>query len=157
MQLHYCREMSASLYLLASVCVYFLCSCVSGCASSSASVFLENFSRLPPYLKLILLVFGALVKGPVISEPPDVIELVEAFDVVRHSVSLQHVLALWDGGYGVDLQVWKQQKLRKERGRVTRDGTADENRQEFFSDLKEHGKSQIHSHRTRTHTGRLVK
>lgn len=40
------------------------------------------------YLKLILLVFGALVKGPVISEPPDVIKLVEAFDVVRHSISL---------------------------------------------------------------------
>lgn len=68
------------------------------------------------------------MKGPVISEPPDVIELVEAFDVVRHSVSLQHVLALRDGGDSVDLQVWKQRKLRKtqerqserERKRVTR-------------------------------------
>lgn len=53
------------------------------------------------------------MKGPVISEPPDVIELVEAFDVVRHSVSLQHILALWDGGYSIDLQVWKHRKLRK--------------------------------------------
>lgn len=58
------------------------------------------------YLKLVLLVFGALVEGSVVSEFPDVIELVEAFDVVRHAVSLQHVLALRDGSYGVDLQVW---------------------------------------------------
>lgn len=69
-----------------------------------------------PYLELILLVFGALVKGPVISEPPDVIELVEAFDVVRHSISLQHILTLRDGGYGVDLQVWKQSEV-KEKGK----------------------------------------
>lgn len=47
------------------------------------------------------------MERPVVSEPPDVIELVEAFDVVRHSVSLQHVLALRDGGDGVDLQVWE--------------------------------------------------
>lgn len=57
------------------------------------------------YLELVLLVFGALVKGPVVSEPPDVIELVETFDVVRHSVSLQHVLALRDWRDGIDLQV----------------------------------------------------
>lgn len=57
------------------------------------------------YLKLILLVFGALVKGPVISESPDVIKLVEAFDVVRHSISLKHVLTVGDGGYSIDLQV----------------------------------------------------
>lgn len=67
----------------------------------------------PPYLELILLVFGAFVKGPVVSEPPDVIELVETFDVVRHAVSLQHILTLRDGGYGVDLQVWKRRTLRK--------------------------------------------
>ena len=67
----------------------------------------------PPYLELILLVFCAHVKRPVISEPPDVIELVEAFDVVRHSVSLQHVLTLGDGGYGIDLQVCRHRKLRK--------------------------------------------
>lgn len=73
----------------------------------------SEFLSPPPYLELIFLVFGALVKGPVISEPPDVIELVEAFDVVRHSVSLQHVLTLWDGGYSVDLQVWKHRKLGK--------------------------------------------
>lgn len=65
----------------------------------------REFLSFPPYLELVLLVFGALVKGPVVSEPPDVIELVEAFDVVRHAVSLQHILALGDGGYGVDLQV----------------------------------------------------
>ena len=70
-------------------------------------------SFFSPYLELVLLVFGALVEGPVISEPPDVIELVEAFDVVRHSVSLQHILALGDGGYSIDLQVWRQRKLRK--------------------------------------------
>ena len=80
---------------------------------STKSKIPQNALLTQTHLKLILLVFGSLVKGPVISEPPDVIELVEAFDVVRHSVSLQHVLALWDGGYGVDLQVWKQWKLRK--------------------------------------------
>lgn len=86
------------------------------------------FSPLP-YLELILLVFGALVKGPVISEPPDVIELVETFDVVRHSVSLQHILTLRDGGYSIDLQIWKRRKLRKaqeserERERVTSEST----------------------------------
>lgn len=57
---------------------------ISICLSSE---FLILFFFLP-YLELILLVFGAFVKGPVISEPPDVIELVETFDVVRHSVSL---------------------------------------------------------------------
>lgn len=87
---------------------------VSGCLSSSLSVFVMKFSFFfLPYLELVLLVFGALVKGPVISEPPDVIELVEAFDVVRHSVSLQHILTLWDGGNSIDLQVWKHRKLRK--------------------------------------------
>lgn len=85
-------------------------SCVSGCLSS---LFLVSFSFCSPYLELVLLVFGSLVKGPVISEPPDVIELVEAFDVVRHSISLQHFLTLWDGGYSVDLQIWKHRKLRK--------------------------------------------
>lgn len=86
------------------------------------------------YLELILLVLGAFVKRPVVSEPPDVIELVEAFDVVRHSVSLQHVLTLWDGCYSVDLQVWKHRKLREvhesERGRdgVTRESTKTERR-----------------------------
>lgn len=57
------------------------------------------------YLELVLLVLGALVKRPVVSEPPDVIKLVEALDVVGHSVPLQHVLALRDGSNGVDLQV----------------------------------------------------
>lgn len=57
------------------------------------------------YLKLVLLVFGTLVKGPVVSEPPNVIKLVEAFDVVRHPISLQHILTLWDGSNSVDLQV----------------------------------------------------
>lgn len=61
--------------------------------------------RFSAYLELVLLVFGALVEGPVISEPPDVVELVEALDVVRDPVSLQHVLALWNGRHGVNLQV----------------------------------------------------
>lgn len=107
MKLDKCREMCIT---LPSQCVCgahastSLASCVRGCLSSSA-VFLVNLSFFPAYLELILLVFGALVKGPVVSEPPDVIELVEAFDVVRHSVSLQHILTLWDGGYSIDLQV----------------------------------------------------
>lgn len=71
------------------------------------------------------------MERPVVSEPPDVIELVETFDVVRHPVSLQHILTLWDGGYGVDLQVWKHRTLRKARDdesrrareRVTREST----------------------------------
>lgn len=67
------------------------------------------------YLELILLVFGALVKRPVISEPPDVIELVEAFDVVRHTVSLQHILTLWDGRYSIDLQVCRPQVKKATR------------------------------------------
>lgn len=86
--------------------------------SESFPLTLSGFLAISTYLELILLVFGALVKGPVISEPPDVIELVEAFDVVRHSVSLQHVLTLWDGGDCVDLQVWKQRELRKACARV---------------------------------------
>lgn len=65
------------------------------------------------------------MEGPVISEPPDVIELVEAFDVVRHSISLQHILTLRDGGYGVDLQVWRHRKLRKEQERDRGESTAD--------------------------------
>lgn len=101
----------------------------------------SEFLFLPPYLELILLVFGSLVKGPVISEPPDVIELVEAFDVVRHSISLQHILTLRDGGNSVDLQVWKHAKLSKVQERGARVSSA-----EFISDLKEHGNSYIHSH-----------
>lgn len=107
--------------VLLDVCVSLT---LSGCLNSTFPV----ISFLSPYLELILLVFGALVKGPVISEPPDVIELVEAFDVVRHSVSLQHVLTLRDGGYGVNLQVWRRQKLRRAQERAVRVSTADENR-----------------------------
>lgn len=80
--------------------------CASNCPSPSSQFFFLSLPFLPPsYLELVLLVFGALVKRPVVSEPPDVIELVEALDVVRHAVPLQHVLALWDGRDGVDLQV----------------------------------------------------
>ena len=60
-----------------------------------------------PYLELILLVFGASVKGSVVAEFPDVVHPVEALDVVRDALSLQHLLALRDGGHGVDLQVWE--------------------------------------------------
>lgn len=84
--------------------------------SSSPSEFLVISPLSHPYLELILLVFGALVKWPVVSEPPDVIELVEAFDVVRHSVSLEHVLTLRDGGYSIDLQIWRRTEV-KERHR----------------------------------------
>lgn len=92
----------------------FSCSRVSNCPSPSLPrlssgrlpffLFFSAFYCLS-YLELVLLVFGALVKGPVVSEPPDVIELVETFDVVRHSVSLQHILALRDWRDGIDLQV----------------------------------------------------
>ena len=84
------------------LCVFITFNCLSRC------IFLS-----PSYLELVLLVFGALVKGPVVSEPPDVIELIEAFDVVRHSISLQHILTFRDGRHGVDLQVWRQRKLRE--------------------------------------------
>lgn len=81
--------------------------------ASYMSFYLTSLCYSPLYLELILLVFGAFVKGTVISEPPNVIELVEAFDVVRHSVSLQHILTLWDWGYSIDLQVWMHRMLRK--------------------------------------------
>ena len=66
-----------------------------------------------PDLELILLVLGALVEGPVIAEPPDVVDLVEALDVVGDAVPLQHILALGDGRDCVDLQVWDQSELRQ--------------------------------------------
>lgn len=72
------------------------------------------------YLELVLLVFGALVEGPVISEPPDVVELVEALDVVGHPVSLQHVLALRNWRHGVNLQVCACRQLREASGRAMR-------------------------------------
>lgn len=76
------------------------------CIKLSVSSITFFFPFLPAsYLELVLLVFGALVKRPVVSEPPDVIELVEALDVVGHAVPLQHVLTLWDGRDGIDLQV----------------------------------------------------
>lgn len=112
---HKMIRMTWSVYVTSSSS---LCaSSVSGCLYSSAFwvnfLFFFFFFFPHTYLELVLLVFGALVKRPVISEPPDVIELVEAFDVVGHSVSLQHVLTLRDGSDGIDLQVWKRRKLRK--------------------------------------------
>lgn len=67
-----------------------MCVCVCVCA---------------PYLELILFIFSTLVEGPVVAEPPDMVDFVEALDVTRHSVSLQHVLILWDRSDRVDLQV----------------------------------------------------
>lgn len=78
---------------------------------------------LVPYLELVLLVFGALVEGSVVSEPPDVVELVEALDVVGHPVSLQHVLALWNRCHRVNLQVCARWWLREASGRATRKTT----------------------------------
>lgn len=60
---------------------------------------------VPAHLKLILLVFGALVERTVIAETPDVVDFVEAFDVVRYAVSLEDVLAVWDWSHCVDLEV----------------------------------------------------
>lgn len=65
------------------LCEFFTSWCASNCLSPSSQLFLP-----PSYLELVLLVFGALVKRPVVSEPPDVIELVEALDVVGHAVPL---------------------------------------------------------------------
>lgn len=75
------------------------------------------------YLELVLLVFGALVEGPVIPEPPDVVELVEALDVVGHPVPLQHVLALWNRRHSVNLQVCTCRQLSEASGRATRKTT----------------------------------
>lgn len=60
----------------------------------------------PAHLKLILLVFGALVERAVITETPDVVDFVEALDVVRNAVPLEDILAVWDWSNCVDLQVW---------------------------------------------------
>lgn len=97
-----------------------------GSESALAAAKLRDLARrLPfvPHLELVLLVFGALVEGPVISEPPDVVELVEALDVVGHPVPLQHVLALWNGRHGVNLQVCACRRLREASGRATRKTT----------------------------------
>lgn len=67
------------------------------------------------HLELVLLVLGAFVERPVVAELPDVVHFVEAFDVVGDAVSLQHLLALGDGGHGVDLQIWGQASRRKPR------------------------------------------
>lgn len=135
---------------------------ILACDSECVYFFLLDVSRIVdfhhPYLELILLVFGALVKGSVISESPDVIELVEAFDVVRHSISLQHILTLRDGGYSVDLQVWKQSEV-KEKGKRERESDKRKHCRFKWTGIVEWpertwGESQG---KTRTHTGRLVK
>lgn len=58
------------------------------------------------HLELVLLVLGPFVERPVIAELPDVVHFVEALDVVRDTLSLQDLLALRDGGHGIDLQIW---------------------------------------------------
>lgn len=62
--------------------------------------------RKAQYLEFILFIFSAFVEGPVVAEFPDVIHFVEAFDVVGDALSLQDLLALGNGGHGVDLQIW---------------------------------------------------
>lgn len=57
------------------------------------------------HLKLVLFVFGALVKRPVVAKPPDVVDLIEALDVVGNAVPLQDVLAVWDWCDSIDLQI----------------------------------------------------
>lgn len=46
------------------------------------------------------------MERPVIPEPPDVVDAVEALDAVRDPVHLQDVYVLWDGCHCIDLQVW---------------------------------------------------
>lgn len=66
-----------------------------------------HFKTLQPltHLKLILFVFGALVKRPVIAKPPNMVDFVEALDVVGHSVSLQDVLVFRDRTNSINLQI----------------------------------------------------
>lgn len=73
-----------------------------------------HFKTLQPltHLKLILFVFGALVKWSVVAKPPDVVDLIEALDVVRDTVTLQDVLAVWDWCDSIDLQICM--KVRQE-------------------------------------------
>lgn len=58
------------------------------------------------HLELVLFVLGAFVKRPVVAKPPDVVDFIEALDVVVDAVALQDVLAVGDGCDGVYLQVW---------------------------------------------------
>lgn len=55
------------------------------------------------YLKLILLVLGALVEGSVVAELADVVDAVKALDAIRDTVHLQHVYIVWDGSHCIDL------------------------------------------------------
>lgn len=57
------------------------------------------------HLELVLFVLGALVERPVVAEPPDVINFVEAFNVVGHAVPLQDVLVVRDRTDRIDLEV----------------------------------------------------
>lgn len=58
------------------------------------------------HLELVLFVLGAFVKRPVVAIPPDVVDFIEALDVVVDAIALQDVLAVGDRCDGVDLQVW---------------------------------------------------
>lgn len=58
------------------------------------------------HLKFVFFVLGALVKWPVVAKPPDVVDLIEALDVIRDAVTLQDILAVWDWCDSIDLQIW---------------------------------------------------
>ncbi len=58
------------------------------------------------HLKFIVLVFGPLVEGPVVTEASDIIDSVEALDAVRHTVHLQHINVFWNWIHCVDLEVY---------------------------------------------------
>lgn len=68
---------------------------------------ISGTSTLRPltHLKLVLFVFGALVKWPVVAKPPDVVDLIEALNVVGDAVTLKDVLAVWDWCDSIDLQI----------------------------------------------------
>lgn len=48
------------------------------------------------------------MERPVIPEPPDIVDTVEALDTVWDPVHLQDVHILWDGRHCIDLQVWAE-------------------------------------------------
>lgn len=57
------------------------------------------------HLKFVFFVFGALVKWAVVAKSPDVVNLIEALDVVGDAVALQDVMAVWDWCDSIDLKI----------------------------------------------------
>lgn len=56
-------------------------------------------------LELVLLVLGSFVERPIIAKLPDMVDLVEALDVVGHPVPLQDILTFRDWTHSIDLQI----------------------------------------------------